>query len=232
MRQIPLLFYRLAGSRCQPSPLGEGARGPARGRMRGSPAAIPRSRSAFRKLIPHPALRGHLPPLGGRQSCRPFTGKAPQTRAAAPFTVCFVGRGLDPSAAARGLAALRSAGRYMPPCGASGTPPLHSAPRCRGRACPARGLPKPPVYGCSAGERFIPPAPYASAAQTKIAQGFSPCAVILHTKNVTPFSRRSAFSARPESRPAAPPAWGRRGQQAPPRRAPHACPSPSACSWL
>lgn len=49
-------------------------------------------------------------------------------------------------------------------------------------------------------------------------------------KNVTPFSRRSAFSARPESRPAAPPAWGRRGQQAPPRRAPHACPSPSACS--
>ena len=51
-------------------------------------------------------------------------------------------------------------------------------------------------------------------------------------KNVTPFSRRSAFSARPESRPAAPPAWGRRGQQAPPRRAPHACPSPSACSWL
>ena len=36
-------------------------------------------------------------------------------------------------------------------------------------------------------------------------------------KNVTPFSRRSAFSARPESRPAAPPAWGRRGQQAPPR---------------
>ena len=51
-------------------------------------------------------------------------------------------------------------------------------------------------------------------------------------KNVTPFSRRSAFSARPESRPAVPPAWGRRGQQAPPRRAPHACPSPSACSWL
>ena len=50
-------------------------------------------------------------------------------------------------------------------------------------------------------------------------------------KNVTPFSRRSAFSARPESRPAAPPAWGRRGQQAPPPRAPHACPSPSACSW-
>ena len=51
-------------------------------------------------------------------------------------------------------------------------------------------------------------------------------------KSVTPFSRRSAFSARPESRPAAPPAWGRRGQQAPPPRAPHACPSPSACSWL
>ena len=49
-------------------------------------------------------------------------------------------------------------------------------------------------------------------------------------KNVTPFSRRSAFSARPESRPAVPPAWGRRGQQAPPPRAPHACPSPSACS--
>ena len=51
-------------------------------------------------------------------------------------------------------------------------------------------------------------------------------------KNVTPFSRRSAFSARPESRPAVPPAWGWRGQQAPPRRAPRACPSPSACSWL
>ena len=31
MRQIPLLFYRLAGSRCQPSPLGEGARGPPEG---------------------------------------------------------------------------------------------------------------------------------------------------------------------------------------------------------
>ena len=85
-RQIPLLFYRLAGSRCQPSPLGEGARGPARGRMRGSPSVIPRSRSAFRKPIPHPALRGHLPPLGGRQSCRPFTGKAPPAIAAAHLT--------------------------------------------------------------------------------------------------------------------------------------------------
>ena len=47
--------------------------------------------------------------------------------------------------AARGLAALRSAGRYMPPCGAWGTPPLHSAPRCRGRACPARRFTAAPL---------------------------------------------------------------------------------------
>ena len=107
--------------------------------------------------------------------------------------------------------------------GRRGRRPLQGAPRT------FRG-PRPPGTARSRltrREGFIHPAPCASAAQTKTAQGFSPCAVI---KNVTPFSRRSAFSARPESRPAAPPAWGRRGQQAPPRRAPHACPSPSACS--
>ena len=147
-----------------------------------------------------------------------------------PLPVRIVGRGLDPSAAARGLAALRPTGSAYRHAGRRGRRPLQGTPRCRGRACPARGLPEPPVYGCSAGEGFIPPAPYASAAQTKIAQGFSPCAVILHTKNVTPFSRRSAFSARQGCRRAAPPAWGRRGLPALRVPPPCACQGPSACS--
>ena len=138
--------------------------------------------------------------------------------------------GSCPPAAAWGQAALQSPESVCRHAGRRGRRPLQGAPRCRGRACPARGLPEPPVYGCSAGERFIPPAPYASAAQTKIAQGFSPCAVILHTKNVTPFSRRSAFSVRQGCRPAAPPAWGRRGLPALRGPPPCACQGPSACS--
>ena len=166
----------------------------------------------------------------------------PQPADCIPLTVRIVGRGLDPSAAARGLAALQSPERRRH-AGRRGRRPLQSAPlptRCAapykvrravgaGHARPAASRNRPftvdPQGRDSSLPRRVPPPP-----KQKPRKAFRPARSFCILKNVTPFSRRSAFSARPESRPAAPPAWGRRGQQAPPRRAPHACPSPSACS--
>ena len=122
-------------------------------------------------------------------------------------------------------------------CGASGTPP---PTRCAapykvrravgaGHARPAASRNRPftvdPQWRDSSIPHRVPLPP-----KQKPRKAPRPARSFCILKNVTPFSRRSAFSARPESRPAVPPAWGRRGQQAPPPRAPHACPSPSACS--
>ena len=148
---------------------------------------------------------------------------------ASPFLACIVGRGLDPSAARppsnprKACAAMRGVGYAAPykvrravgsghaRTAASRNRPFTVDPQGRDSSLPRR-VPLPP--------------------KQKPRKAPRPARSFCILKNVTPFSRRSAFSARPESRPAAPPAWGRRGQQAPPRRAPHACPSPSACSWL
>ena len=58
------------------------------------------------------------------------------------------------------------------------------------------------------------------------------CAVVGNKAKITPFFPRSAFSAQQGCRPAALPAWGRRGPPAQRGRLPRACPSPSVCSWL
>ena len=128
-------------------------------------------------------------------------------------------------------------GKRVPPCGASGTPPptKYAAPyKVRravgaGHARPAASRNRPFTVDPQGRDSSLPcrvPLP----PKQKPRKAPRPARSFCILKNVTPFSRRSAFSARPESRPAVPPAWGRRGQQAPPRRAPHACPSPSACS--
>ena len=209
----------------------------------------------------------------------------PQPDGCAPFLVGFVGRGLDPAAAARGLAALRTlvhvvgrggihpsrapagAASYMvysvgvgvlddpaafrrrkPPRRPVGRPPYNPRKACAamrgvgdaapykvrravgaGHARPAASRNRPFTVDPRGGASCLPRR-VARAPQQKPRQAPRPARSFFILKNVTPFSRRSAFSARPESRPAAPPAWGRRGRQAPPRRAPHACPSPSACS--
>ena len=56
-----------------PSPLGEGARGPDRGRMRGSLANRTYLPGGCGIPAPHPALRGHLLPMGeGKKNKRPL----------------------------------------------------------------------------------------------------------------------------------------------------------------
>ena len=74
----------------------------------------------------------------GYREC-PCRGRACPARSLmveSPLTVCFVGRGLDPSATSRGTAVNRiSVGEGFIPPG-----PLVLPPPRRGRACPARSL--------------------------------------------------------------------------------------------
>ena len=71
----------------------------------------------------------------------------------------------------------------------------------------------------------VPPPP-----KQKSRKAFRPARSFCILKNVTPFSRRSAFSARQGCRRAAPPAWGRRGLPALRGPPPYACQGPSAYS--